>query len=149
MATFTVSPENFGAKVRQIAEKNNKKMEDVAEDFVRLIFIGVIEGTPVGMPETWKRSPPPGYVPGKAKGNWFPSVGAPDYSTTESTESSVNRIDSISGRVAGNTVYLTNSLPYIYPLERGHSRLQQPNGWVERTVRSADAIMNEAINRNR
>jgi len=148
MATFNVSPENFGAKVRKIAEKNNKMMEDVAEDFVRFIFISVIEGTPVGRPETWKRSPPPGYTPGRAKGNWFPSVGAPDYSTTESTESSVNRIDSISGRVAGNTVYLTNSLPYIYELEKGWS-LQQPNGWVERTVRGADSKMNQAINKNR
>jgi len=149
MATFNVSPENFGAKVREIAEKNNKMMEDVAEDFVRFIFISVIEGTPVGMPETWKRPAPPGYTPGRAKGNWFPSVGAPDYSTTESTESSVNRIDSISGRVAGNTVYLTNSLPYIYELEKGWSYLQQPNGWVERTVRGADSKMNQAINKNR
>ena len=87
MATFNVSPENFGAKVRKIAEKNNKMMEDVAEDFVRFIFISVIEATPVGKPETWERPAPPGYTPGIAKGNWFPSVGSPDYSTTESTES--------------------------------------------------------------
>lgn len=148
MARVTVSPENFGQKVKEIAEKNNKKMEDVAEDFVKFMFISVIEQTPVGRPETWARPPKPGYTPGKAKGNWFPSVGSPDFSTTESTRSSVLRIGRIMGRVAGNVVYLTNSLPYIYELEKGYSP-QQGADWIARTVRGADAKMNEAISKNR
>ncbi len=129
------SAENFGATMKKIAERTGEAVEDLAEASVKQLFTDVIEDTPVGRPETWKRRPPPGYVPGKAKANWMPSVGAPDTSVTESRQSSVSRLGQLSG-ISGNLVYLTNSVPYIYELEKGSSYLQQPNGWVERNVRS-------------
>lgn len=148
------SPEKFSEKVNQLAEKAKKDAEDVAEDFTKAIFLAIIEGTPVGMPESWTSPPPAGYVPGKAKANWNPSIGAPDYSITESRRSSSTRINEISGRIAGNVAYLTNALPYVYVLEKGRhmgsdgrmkGSLQQPSGWVERTIRSADAILTRTI----
>lgn len=145
MATNQFSPENFGKRMKQIAEKTGKDVERTAEIAVKSLFTDIIEGTPVGKPETWKRRPPPGYIPGKAKANWMPSVGAIDTSVTESRESSIIRLSQLNGKVAGNTVYLTNSVPYIYALEKGWSYLQQPNGWVERTVRSFEAILTKTV----
>lgn len=130
------SAENFGKTMKDIAKRTGEAVEELTDASVKQLFTDVIEETPVGRPETWKRRPPPGYVPGKARANWMPSVGAPDTSVTESRQSSVSRLGQLSG-ISGNLVYLTNSVPYIYRLEvDGWSRLQAPNGWVERNVRS-------------
>jgi hypothetical protein len=151
------SPEDFGRKVQEIADKTNKKIEQVAEDFTILYFTQVIEGTPVGDPSTWQSQPPPGYIGGRAKANWNPSVGSPDYSQTDSLRSSVNKLPSIKGRIAGNVAYLSNSVPYVYLLEKGihtgtdgrqKGSYQQPNGWIERTTRGTESIMNKVIRNN-
>jgi len=151
------SPENFGKQVEKIAEKTSRKVEQVAEDFTILYFTQVIEGTPVGDPSTWKSPPPPGYIGGRAKANWNPSINSPDYSQTDSLRSSVNKLPSIKGRIAGNVAYLSNSVPYVYLLEKGihigtdgrqKGSYQQPSGWIERTTRGTESIMSKVIRNN-
>jgi len=145
MAFNKYSSENFGKRVKEIAERTGQKVEQAADQSVKDLFTEIIEETPVGWPETWTYPPPRGYEPGNARANWNPSVNAPDTSVTDSKESATYKIKSIEGRVAGNVVYLTNNVPYIYELETGWSRLQKPNGWVERTVRSFDAKLTKTV----
>jgi len=146
MLSDTFSANNFGKQMQEIADKMGKRVEDVAEQSTKQLFSAVIEETPVGDPSTWKTKPPPGYVPGKAKANWMPSVGAPDTTVTESRESSVSRLSQLDGNVAGNLVYLTNNVPYIYRLEKeGWSYQQRSPGWIERSVRSFESKLTTTI----
>jgi len=146
MLSDSFSANNFGKQMQEIADKMGKRVEDVAEQSTKQLFSTVIEETPVGRPETWKSPAPADYVPGKAKANWMPSVGSPDTTVTESRESSVSRLSQLDGNVAGNLVYLTNSVPYIYRLEKEGWSYQQPSpGWIERSVRSFESTLTKTI----
>ena len=61
---------------------------------------------------------------GRARANWFVAEGAPRIETTTAT-TPVAR-PPLTG---DSVIYITNSLPYIVPLEYGHSG-QAPNGMV-------------------
>ncbi len=139
------SAQNFAKQMKEIADKMGKRVEDVAEKSTKELFRTIIEETPVGNPSTWKTSPPPGYVPGKAKANWMPSVGAPDTTVTESRESSVSRLSQLNGNVAGKLVYLSNSVPYMYRLEYEGWSYQQPRLWIKRAVRSFESTLTKTI----
>jgi hypothetical protein len=145
MAKYNATPDNFGSIMERIAEKSEKKVEKATEDFVFTTFKEVIDGTPVGKPELWQTPPPPNYVPGKLKSNWFPSIGSPSGETTESTSGSEDRLGSLRGRVAGQKAYLTNNQPYAYPIEIGAKQTYTPNaqGWVTRIADSSKARINK------
>jgi len=73
---------------------------------------------------------------GTARGNWFPSLNNP---SSEVDERSVDKTGSTTINAAvktattaelGDTIWLTNNLPYILPLENGHSG-QAPDGMVD------------------
>ncbi len=77
---------------------------------------------------------------GRARGNWQVTIGAPSAAVDE------NRFDKAGGGTisAGaavissltdlGAIYITNNLPYILPLERGHSQRQAPSGMVQVTL---------------
>jgi len=139
------SAQNFSKQMKEIADKMGQKVEDVAEQSTKALFGKIIEDTPIGNPSTWKTKPPPGYVPGKAKANWMPSVGAPDTTVTESRESSISKLSKLDGNVAGNLVYLTNSVPYMYRLEFEGWSYQQPRLWIHNAVRSFENDLTTTI----
>lgn len=92
------------------------------------------------------------YVGGRFRGNWMFSIGSPDDTTTDeidpSGEKSMARIrDGAIEFKAGETAYITNSLPYAIPLEFGHST-QAPNGMVRVTLARFEQIIAEAIRNN-
>ena len=76
---------------------------------------------------------------GRFRGNWNVSLSSPDLSTDQSTDPSGGSTITkgaaiISGLVVnGQTIYITNSLPYAYRLETGYSQ-QAPAGIVGLTV---------------
>lgn len=144
MAKYNATPDNFGSIMKRIAEKSEQKVEKATEEFVFTTFKEVIDGTPVGKPELWKRRPPPNYVPGKLKSNWFPSINSPSGEKTESTSGSEDRLGLLRGRVAGQKAYLTNNQPYAYPIEIGAKKTYTPNaqGWVTRVADSSKARLN-------
>lgn len=63
---------------------------------------------------------------GRARANWFLAEGAPRIETTESTTPEDHNAVSLTGR---SVIFITNSLPYIVPLEYGHSK-QAPYGML-------------------
>lgn len=92
------------------------------------------------------------YVGGRFRGNWMFSIGRPDNTTTDEVDPSGRKstariVDGAIEFKAGDTAYITNSLPYAIPLEFGHSH-QVPGGMVRITVARFQQIVLEAIRNN-
>lgn len=89
---------------------------------------------------------------GRARGNWFPSLNSPSSQVDEKTfdKSGSKAISQASAVVAsaklGDTVWLTNNLPYILPLENGHSK-QAPEGMVDINLNRVQAQYGGTIKR--
>ncbi len=136
----------------QVAAKYNRGIEDVVEDVAVSLSEKIIDRTPVGKPSTWQSpsSAPPGYVGGRAKANWFPTIGTPSDDTTDSTSTneSASRITGIKEQIAGNVYYLTNNLPYIRRLEYDNWSKQAPRGMVRVTLREALSELKRAVSNN-
>lgn len=67
---------------------------------------------------------------GRARNNWFASIGAPSSETTESLTGNEISINDIPNFVIGKKVFFTNNLPYIERLEYDGWSQQAPVGWV-------------------
>ena len=83
---------------------------------------------------------------GRARGNWFAAVGSPDFSTSNSTgaAASMARVTSaVSAGLSGRdfTLYLTNSLPYVYGLEYYGRSAQAPEGMVRVSVNEYNELL--------
>jgi hypothetical protein len=85
---------------------------------------------------------------GRFRGNWFPSVGQMLVRVTDDVDKTGEKTFAL-GRVAlsqwvpGDTIYITNSLPYAERLEYGWSK-QAPAGVVRLTVQSFNEFINKA-----
>lgn len=138
--------------IKDVAQKYNRGIDDVVEDVAVSLSQRIIERTPVGQPSTWQNpsSAPPGYVGGRARANWFPTIGTPSDDTTGSTSKneSASRITGIKEQIAGNVYYLTNNLPYIRRLEYDNWSQQAPRGMVRVTLRETLRELKRAISKN-
>lgn len=76
---------------------------------------------------------------GRARANWFPSIGTIKHGTSTLTEV-ITTIEDAPGKV----FYLTNNLPYIKPLEFGSSK-QAPQGMVRVAVANFEPAIKKAI----
>lgn len=102
-----------------------KRAEDSGDKIVQTVcadlFSRVILDTPVDT--------------GRARGNWVPAIGAPSNSVDNnkfdgSGQSTVSAAVSVSRSAKmGDTIHLTNNLPYIKKLENGYSK-KSPRGMV-------------------
>lgn len=84
---------------------------------------------------------------GRARSNWQVSVATPITTSIEayskgskgSTGASnasaaiAQAQTALAGSVEGQSVFIVNNLPYIIPLNQGHSALVNP-GWIERAI---------------
>jgi hypothetical protein len=89
---------------------------------------------------------------GRFRGNWQFNLMTPDNSTSLNVDptgaETLGRIVAEAGTfTAGQTAYITNSLPYAIPLEFGHST-QSPQGMVRVTLARFQQIVNEAVRNN-
>lgn len=117
MSTFKLDVSKFIDKASETADAEVRK---ICLD----LLTGIVLKTPVDT--------------GRARANWFTSIGSPSINITESTDPSgsstiANSLSAIS-EATGNVLWITNNLPYIYRLEfEGWSR-QAPAGMVRVTV---------------
>lgn len=120
---------------------NNEVPEFVSMAVRRVAFAidrALVMSTPVGNPDLWKRPAPKGYVGGRARANWIPTLNVP--ATAESGRKDKQGAATI-GLLApvaqkyriGDTIFLSNSVPYIVRLNEGHST-QAPSGYVEMAI---------------
>lgn len=119
MATFTLDLSRF-------ADKTRADFETVVRKATFGIFRDVILGTPVQY--------------GTARGNWNAAVGAPNVSWSEAKKdpsgaAAIAAAATVAAQYKlGSNLFLTNTVPYIIPLENGHSQ-QAPSGMVKITIR--------------
>ena len=115
------------------------------------IQAGLIRTTPVGNPDLWVYNHPqrgyidyigyfgkPDYVGGRARSNWFVSIGSPSRTTTDDTQPTKSQqmaATVINGakNIEYPTIIISNNLPYIQRLNDGHST-QAPKKFVEAEI---------------
>ena len=91
---------------------------------------------------------------GRARGNWNVGAGDPDRSVNimgfdKTGMETINRVRPLLDAAGPDqTLYVTNSLPYILPLEHGHSS-QAPAGMVMVTLAELQPLASEIAARIR
>lgn len=133
---------DFSIRVNKIAAALPQGANKIKRKVAFAILQPVVMGTPVGNITLWseqsRRRARPGYVGGRARANWFIGLGQADTHTTDAHDKSgratVSKGQSaIDGAQPGVAIHITNNLPYIVPLNEGHSH-QAPAGFVELAV---------------
>lgn len=118
------------------------------------LWAGLTRVTPVGNPDLWVYNHPqrgyidyigyfgkPDYVGGRARSNWFMSVGSPNRTVTEETnpsssKQSKNSAISQAKKIDFPTIIISNNLPYIQRLNDGWST-QAPKKFIETEINRA------------
>lgn len=110
------------------------------------VLSAVVRATPVGDPKIWQNPvAPAGYVGGHARRNWAVSTAKPinqirgtrgkgggkGKATSQAIRQGTKRIESYS--VRSRRIYIQNNVPYIVPLNNGHST-QAPQNFVQTAV---------------
>lgn len=118
----------------------------VSENIAETAFAAlsaVTLATPVGNPTLWQNpeNAPPGYVGGRARGNWQVGVGIEKGGETGQVDASGSNVISnaratLVGYQLGQRVIINNNVPYIVRLNSGSST-QAPSGFVEKAVQAA------------
>ncbi|WP_018527495.1 hypothetical protein [Alkalispirochaeta alkalica] len=126
---------SFALDIRRWANQTKDRMQIIPRKTALEILRRVVMRTPVDQ--------------GRARGNWQASTGSP-------IETEIERADPDGGatieeaipviegwEVENVAIYLSNNVPYIVPLEDGHSD-QAPHGMVKITLAEFDEIL-EAV----
>ncbi len=125
-----LSPRQFALSLTKFGEVTREEARVIFQKITIDLDTRVVLGTPVDE--------------GRARGNWFPSLNKPSGAMDEkSLDKSGNKAIAAATSVAsgaelGDTVWLTNNLPYILPLENGHSG-QAPEGMVDLNLNAVAA----------
>ena len=107
----------------------------------------VILGSPVGAPELWQQPAPDYYRAGSYRSAHRISINriTTGNNGIESQGSTMMRLDGELARFKiGETLFMTNPLPYAVPLEYGHSS-QAPNGIYRPAVRRLIKFLNTEL----
>jgi hypothetical protein len=122
--------------MKDITDKMNGDIDKDIRARTIGVFRSIIMMTPVGDPSQWQNpsAAPPGYVGGRARGNWQCSLDAPIANEIDRIDASgsgpMNEV--VSTVASGRVNYLSNNVPYIRRLEYDqppHSK-QAPQGMV-------------------
>lgn len=128
------------------------KAQDNTRAVVRKVgiemFTATVMDTPVGDPDLWKGPAPAGYVGGRLRANWMPSIGNPRPDTSDSIDKTGDktraRVTSALIRWTEGDLYLMNNLPYATPVEYGWSS-QAPQGMVRTNVARFQSFVDGAV----
>lgn len=124
---------------RKAAKAVNPKLDKLGRELGLTLLDRVMKRTPVDT--------------GNARGNWNASEDYPDHKVWDRGKSDPagfgeNDADALRrGSIVigdwemskGTPLYVSNAVPYIVPLEEGHSK-QSPAGWVRLTVVEMKAV---------
>jgi len=115
------SAREFAIDLRKFGEVTDEQASIIFRKIALELDQRVVMSTPVDV--------------GRARGNWFPSINTPATGTTDTADPSGSATlaaiaATVNGAELGDTIWLTNNLPYILPLENGHSK-QAPQGMVD------------------
>lgn len=126
---------SFSGQLGNFAKKTGISMDKVVRKVCLDLDRSLVMGTPVDT--------------GLARANWFVGTnrsGVIDPTESKSGASSLARGAQFAASLrAGCVFYITNNLPYILPLEYGHSKKQAPLGWVRATVSRFQKMVDEKV----
>jgi hypothetical protein len=129
-----------------------QKAKEAPDQILRAVCLGLLNNivtlSPVGNPDLWKHKPPPGYVGGRFRANWFVSIGEATTDTRDVIDPSgqasiLSAQAQLDGASCGPPVYIVNNLPYAIPLEYGWST-QSPGGMIRITAVQFQQMVDEA-----
>lgn len=120
----------FTAAIKRFQEKATQRVSRTRRAVALELFNSVIADTPVRT--------------GRAQGNWQASLDTPVAGTVERlgehmAKAEAERVTLSAG--PDSTIYLSNNLPYIVPLEYGHSQEQAPHGMVRKNMSRIEGIL--------
>jgi hypothetical protein len=143
---------SFASDIAKFATKTGQNMQQVKRVVFFQLAESIVHLTPVGNQSLWKHpeSAPPGYVGGRAKGNWQPSIGSFKSGTLETLDASgsgvLGNVQSVAAGSRGDdTLCLVNNLPYIKALEDGHSQRQAPHGMLSLSIQRFNSALSKAV----
>lgn len=122
----------FAADLNKLCKRAGDKAEMVVRKTALELQSGMIEMSPVDT--------------GRFKGNWQCGIGAMNADTSAAPGSDAEgRTQAVlAGWKPGQTIWLTNSLPYARRLENGWSK-QAPAGVVRLTVQAYSQALKRAV----
>lgn len=129
MVSLAIFAEDMNKLANQVSQRIPVLVRTVAQNVVE----DVAGGTPV--------------LTGQSSANWKTSIGAPDltYTMGDNPRAGQQSIDDAKNALAalalGQTVYITNNVPYIVDLNSGSSA-KAPAGFVETAI--VDALHRSA-----
>lgn len=132
----------FNIRLEQLGKELEGDLQALAAAAAFASLSTVVLATPVGNPSLWQNPvAPPGYVGGRARGNWQVAIGVPNDAETGRVDGGGSvTIQTGRGTVAGYRlgplIYVFNNVPYIGRLNDGFSS-QAPAGFVERAIDAA------------
>lgn len=153
---------DFAATITAFADDALRSAEHVRQGIVAGVGDALIEGTPVGAPETWKSAKwaayarEHGYVGGHMKANWQTAVGTPiDAELTDNGKPFAGPAD-VSGALAKDslrsnlgsgdcTVCITNNVPYCERIDDGSLSRQAPAGIIDPMIADFSNIVAKAV----
>ena len=115
---------NFTLDLNKFINKTSKTADAEVRKICLDLLTGIVLKTPVDT--------------GRARANWFTSIGSPSAKVTVSTDpsgsSTISSGLSAISKATGNVLWITNNLPYIYRLEFEGWSKQAPAGMVRVTI---------------
>lgn len=89
---------------------------------------------------------------GRFKGNWQAGIGSinTDTSAAPGSDAKGRTVATLAGWAPGQTIFLSNSMPYARVLEYGRANgkpgsLQAPNGFVRLTVQAYKTALDKSV----
>lgn len=125
----------FAANLNKLCERAGDKAALVVRRAALELQSGMIERSPVDS--------------GRFKGNWACGIGTLNTDTSQAADASGQgalgrTATTLQGWTPGQTIILSNSLPYAKRLENGWSQ-QAPNGMVRLTVQAYSDAVKKAV----
>lgn len=143
MADFS----DLARNINRLADRVERRGPEIQRKVALAVLRNVVLGTPVGNKQIWNEPGKArvGYVGGRARANWFVGLATKPGGTTEETDASgagtvQNGQTVISTTPPHTDIHIANNLPYIVPLNQGHSH-QAPEGWIDTAVQAASALL--------
>jgi hypothetical protein len=126
---------SFSRQVESFVKATKERANEVVRKTALGLLANVVESSPVDT--------------GRFRGNWQVGIGARPSGTTETEDKDGSGVvtaaaSELASVKLGDTVYLTNNLPYARRLEFGHSA-QAPRGMVRVALANRREILGEAV----
>lgn len=144
---------SFARDLALLCQRAGDKAELVVRKTALDLYGQMIERSPVGNPDLWKSPAPEGYTGGRFKNNWQVGVGVlNDDTSREPSAQGGGALGAFDAAIRtwkpGQTIWMTNSMPYAKKLEYGHSK-QAPGGMVRLAVQNYSQAIKKAADQVR